>query len=232
MPYDGHRFDGQMNGGNMTDFVGSRGAFWGAAVLVAFLTTAALADEVLPSGAIFVCDEGVPLVQVVVPSDNASSPLLLLGSEQFEMVRTPMASGFAADVALGNNLWTVFSTDPAELYYRVGGAGLRSCVLTDRGENMGAGTASGQGDVVSAVGNFSLGGKVRSGPGMGFKAIDSLAYGEPVVLKSRSGVDMNGYEWFEIEYSEGLSGYQWGGIMCSNALHIAGLYDPCPSDLD
>jgi len=59
-----------------------------------------------------------------------------------------------------------------------------------------------------------------------------LAYGEPVVLLERTGVMLDGYEWFKIEYGEGATGYQWGGIMCSNALHIIGLYDPCLVDLN
>lgn len=86
-------------------------------------------------------------------------------------------------------------------------------------------------DMVSAVGNFSLGGNVRAGPGMDFASTDSLPLGEPVSLVSRTGIQMDGFEWFEIEYSEGLRGFQWGGIMCSNALHIVGLYDPCPPEL-
>lgn len=87
-------------------------------------------------------------------------------------------------------------------------------------------------NTVSSVGNYSLGGDVRSGPGTQFGKVDALPYGEPVVLLERSGVNWDGYEWFKIEFSEGVVGYQWGGIMCSNALHIPGLYDPCPNDFD
>ena len=61
------------------------------------------------------------------------------------------------------------------------------------------------------MGNFSLGGNVRSGPGTQYDKTDRLPFGEPVSLVSRSGVELDGYEWFEIEYSEGLRGYQWGG---------------------
>ncbi len=86
-------------------------------------------------------------------------------------------------------------------------------------------------DTVSQLGNFSLGGKVRRGAGLQYEQTDSLPYGEPVILLERTGVMMDGFEWFRIEYSEGLTGYQWGGIMCSRALHIIGIYSPCPDDV-
>ena len=74
---------------------------------------------------------------------------------------------------------------------------------------------------------FSLGGKVRSGPAMDAPQVDSLQYKEPVVLIQNTGVEMNGYYWFKISYGEGEEGYQWGGIMCSDALHVIGIYETC-----
>ncbi|MEP2703925.1 MAG: MliC family protein [Roseibium sp.] len=62
---------------------------------------------------------------------------------------------------------------------------------------------------------YSYGGKVRSGPGMNYKQVGSLREGDEILLLSGTGAMMDGYEWFEIRYRNGRSGYQWGGIMCS-----------------
>ncbi|MBV6656813.1 MAG: SH3 domain-containing protein [Devosiaceae bacterium] len=73
----------------------------------------------------------------------------------------------------------------------------------------------------------SLGGRVRSGPGTNFDPIDSLPPGEPVVIVRNTGVIFDGYPWFEISYSEGLTGFQWGGIMCSDAQLVPGVFQIC-----
>jgi len=62
---------------------------------------------------------------------------------------------------------------------------------------------------------YSYGGKVRSGPGMQYRQIGSLQEGNRINILNGTGVMMNGYEWFEIRYRNGRTGYQWGGIMCS-----------------
>ncbi|SNZ19332.1 MliC family protein [Cohaesibacter gelatinilyticus] len=66
---------------------------------------------------------------------------------------------------------------------------------------------------------YSYGGKVRSGPGMGFRQVGSLREGDPIVILNGTGSMMNGYEWFEIRYRNGRRGFQWGGIMCSSKPH-------------
>jgi membrane-bound inhibitor of C-type lysozyme len=62
---------------------------------------------------------------------------------------------------------------------------------------------------------YSYGGKVRSGPGMNFQQVGSLREGDHILILNGTGAMMNGYEWFEIRYRNGRTGYQWGGIMCS-----------------
>ncbi|MCK7615522.1 MliC family protein [Roseibium sediminicola] len=62
---------------------------------------------------------------------------------------------------------------------------------------------------------YSYGGKVRSGPGMNFRQVGSLHEGDQILILTGTGAMMNGYEWFEIRYRNGRTGYQWGGIMCS-----------------
>ncbi|MEO1746847.1 MAG: SH3 domain-containing protein [Pseudomonadota bacterium] len=86
--------------------------------------------------------------------------------------------------------------------------------------------ANNNGAAASALGK-SLGGRVRSGPGTQFDATDSLPEGEPVVIVANTGVMLNGYPWFEISYSEGLTGYQWGGIMCSDGQLVPGVFQVC-----
>ncbi|MGJ8528047.1 SH3 domain-containing protein [Maritalea sp.] len=198
-----------------------------------FSGTAFASGETMPAGTLYVCDEGTPYIQVLVPNDMNKNTILMLESEQIEMTPTPVASGFGADVIVGPHHWMVHGKGMNELLLMKDDDAPKNCTANnvDKVSDNKLNTASSDG-VVSAMGNFSLGGIVRSGPGMDYDKTDSLPYGEPVVLTKRSGVVMDNYEWFQIEYSEGLTGYQWGGIMCSKSLHITGLYEDCPADLN
>ena len=69
----------------------------------------------------------------------------------------------------------------------------------------------------------SLGGIVRGGPSMSAPRIASLPKDAPVLIRQSTGVAMNGYTWFRIEFN-GRPGFQWGGIMCSK--------DPLPGILE
>ncbi len=69
----------------------------------------------------------------------------------------------------------------------------------------------------------SLGGIVRGGPSMSAPRIASLPKDAPVLIRQSTGVAMNGYTWFRIEFN-GRPGFQWGGIMCSE--------DPLPGILE
>ncbi|WP_299814877.1 MliC family protein [uncultured Roseibium sp.] len=61
----------------------------------------------------------------------------------------------------------------------------------------------------------SYGGKVRSGPGMQYQQVGSLYENDRILILNATGVMMNGYEWFQIRYGNGRTGYQWGGLLCS-----------------
>lgn len=89
-----------------------------------------------------------------------------------------------------------------------------------------SGAVGGNESPVNAVGR-SLGGRLRSGPGTNFEAAGSLAEGTPITILSNSGVQFNGYDWFEIHTGNGATAYQWGGILCSQNRHIAGIYQQC-----
>jgi hypothetical protein len=70
----------------------------------------------------------------------------------------------------------------------------------------------------------SLGGIMRSSPSMSSAKVMSLKEGAEITLVERAGT-MDGYDWFKVSY-RGTSGYQWGGIMCSQAA-IRGIFQQC-----
>ncbi len=76
----------------------------------------------------------------------------------------------------------------------------------------------------------SWGGVVRAGPGMHFNRVTSLREGDPVMLLVNTGEEMNGYDWFFIRLPDGREGYQWGGILCTEAPQIDGTFagEGCP----
>jgi hypothetical protein len=74
------------------------------------------------------------------------------------------------------------------------------------------------------MGGRSLGGIMRSAPSMSSQKVMSLSEGASVTLVERAGA-MDGYDWFRVQY-RGTAGYQWGGIMCSDA-PIRGIFQQC-----
>ena len=74
---------------------------------------------------------------------------------------------------------------------------------------------------------FSLGGKIRSGPGLNFEQIGSVFGTKPITIVKDSGIVMDGYGWFEIKLDSGETGFQWGGILCSAGDPIPGVYERC-----
>ncbi|MBI5321477.1 SH3 domain-containing protein [Bradyrhizobium sp.] len=70
----------------------------------------------------------------------------------------------------------------------------------------------------------SLGGIMRSAPSMSSARVMSLSAGAAITLVERAGA-MDGYDWFKVSY-RGTTGYQWGGIMCSQA-PIRGIFQQC-----
>lgn len=90
-----------------------------------------------------------------------------------------------------------------------------------------AGSAAGGNQASLNVQGQSLGGKLRGGPGTNFQQIGSLSEGSPVTIIANAGARFNGYDWFEVTTNNGQRGYQWGGIMCSFAVQIPGIYQQC-----
>ena len=73
----------------------------------------------------------------------------------------------------------------------------------------------------------SWGGVVRATPGMDGQSLDSLGEGEAVHIIENTGVTMNGYTWFKIQYRGNRVGYQWGGIICGRNEPIDGAFSTC-----
>ena len=73
----------------------------------------------------------------------------------------------------------------------------------------------------------SYGSVVRSKPNLGDNKIDRLTENEPIYLLRNVGNTFDGYDWFEIEYSEGVKGFVWGGTMCSQDQLVIGVANQC-----
>ncbi|MEM8685687.1 MAG: SH3 domain-containing protein [Pseudomonadota bacterium] len=73
----------------------------------------------------------------------------------------------------------------------------------------------------------SWGGKVRTGPGSSFKQVAGLKEGDTVKLLEDTGVQMNGFPWFKIEFDDGKTGYKWGGVLCSRKVQVKGTFRQC-----
>ncbi len=73
----------------------------------------------------------------------------------------------------------------------------------------------------------ALGGNVRARPDLSAKRVAKLKPGERIVLLENSGVVLNGYPWFKIEYQGGKTGHVWGGILCARQVAVVGLREQC-----
>ncbi|MEM7216464.1 MAG: DUF4189 domain-containing protein [Pseudomonadota bacterium] len=103
-----------------------------------------------------------------------------------------------------------------------------SCYRPAGTQNHGTGALGGNEVVYNGAPAQSLGGKVRGGPGTNFGQIGSLSEGAAVSVIANTGVQFDGYDWFEIRFN-GRTGYQWGGIMCSEGTQLPGIYQQCGS---
>lgn len=80
--------------------------------------------------------------------------------------------------------------------------------------------------VLNLVGK-SLGGNLRAGPGTSFAKVGSTAEGTWLTIVRNTGVNWNGYDWFEIRLDSGKVAFLWGGIMCNNGPKQRGIYQSC-----
>lgn len=72
----------------------------------------------------------------------------------------------------------------------------------------------------------SGGGLVRVGPGKRYRRIDTLRDGDPIILLEDTGIELNGYNWFRIQYGS-RRGFQWGGLICAKGQKVPGALKAC-----
>ncbi|MFM9942478.1 MAG: hypothetical protein ACKVP7_23620 [Hyphomicrobiaceae bacterium] len=72
----------------------------------------------------------------------------------------------------------------------------------------------------------SLGGIVRRQADQASPRVASFRENEPITILKNTGVVMNDYAWFQVRSATGVTGFQWGGIMCSN-VKIPGIFEVC-----
>ncbi|MCI5111329.1 MAG: hypothetical protein MRY75_12325 [Marivita sp.] len=191
---------------------------------VALLGSPVFAEGDVPPGTVFVCDEGSatsPAIQVVIPPRPDGTATLMLDSEALEMAPVPVGSGFGYDIVLPLGHFLVRGKG-SEVMLFVDDQDPKLCVLPAGFEAP---------DTATYPKAASLGGNVRSGPGIDFARSGSLGYGAPLSILTATGVIFDGYEWFEIEDTGGQRGFHWGGIMCSLNADLPGVFSTCPADI-
>ena len=63
----------------------------------------------------------------------------------------------------------------------------------------------------------SASGNARAAPSIFAEKVASLGDGEPVIIRQNTDEFMDGFFWFQIEFSEGETGYIWGALLCTDA---------------
>lgn len=73
----------------------------------------------------------------------------------------------------------------------------------------------------------SLGGNMRTGPGVENRRMKPLRGNTRLVILSNTRISYRGYDWFRIKLADGRTGFQWGGILCSEGEQVGGLKRAC-----
>ena len=73
----------------------------------------------------------------------------------------------------------------------------------------------------------SLGGNMRTGPGVSHSRMKPLRGDTRLVILSNTRVSYRGYDWFRVKLADGRTGFQWGGILCSEGEAVEGLKRAC-----
>ncbi|WP_075996009.1 DUF4189 domain-containing protein [Salaquimonas pukyongi] len=74
---------------------------------------------------------------------------------------------------------------------------------------------------------MSLGGNMRVGPGINHARMKPLRRGTRLMILSNARTSYRGYNWFRIKLTDGRTGFQWGGIICSEGTKVEGLKRVC-----
>ena len=146
----------------------------------------------------------------------------------FELMAQPSASGFSYT----GNGYTFFGKGN-EAALQEGDFAPIPCEPYEAmpiSQNHESGAVGGNEGPVIDIQGQSLGGRLRDGPGTNFGAIGSLDEGTWLTIVRNTGVQFNGYDWFEVRLDSGVTAYHWGGIMCANGAPVPGIYATCGSN--
>lgn len=182
-----------------------------------------------------------PAVPVQPPVANGPSREFFCGEDSYVTVTPVSATSIHAGPIDGQMLTMEQSpTQPLEFYYQYYGLVVSpdqtqiSIEIPDFGTiqcTYGAGADVPEPPPASAA-SFpmqakSWGGSVRSGPGVDYKKVGSLAEGEVItLLEPAVGPLYQDRPWFRIRF-RGQTGYQWGGIVCGIDAPIPGAFEVC-----
>lgn len=189
------------------------------AVSLATAILSAFSIQAAASGPNFFCDGGEITINVTLPDEGEELARIDFEGEDPVELEPVDADGEARFEGGGY----VLTRGDDRMTLELLDGQLTECVSAE--------TLARQRGAAAAVTNlpapgFSYGGKVREGPGTNHPQVGSLQQKEPVTLLEDTGIDLNGYSWFKIEFGDGQTGYQWGGILCSPR-QIEGLFNPC-----
>jgi len=181
--------------------------------------------ESLPDAQIFTCDasQGTSYQLSIVTTERGSLEAIValqaVGTEAtlvtpqgLRLYWSPVETGFSFS---GQGFELVGLANVAVLH---DGAQAVACHLQTREKHT---------DVAIPTPGLSLGGRVRSGPGLDFVTRTILAAKTPMTLLENTELSMDGYDWFRFETQAGVTGYQWGGVICSREGVLQGVLRKC-----
>lgn len=188
----------------------------------------------VPSGqaqTLFLCTEETPQIKVETDEKKVT---LLLGSDRHILKTNPAkGDGTIHQASIASHQWQVIqSTQQLRVQFDdqppIDCAAMIAQVDKKVVETEISPT---DGQTPTFIAGYSLGGRVRSGPGTRFDHIASLRKGDKVKIVAPAKVNRTGFDWFEIRYGDDKIGYQWGGLLCSTDKDISGIKNPCPRSL-
>lgn len=81
--------------------------------------------------------------------------------------------------------------------------------------------------ILTNIGGRSLGAAVYDGPASYYARLGYVEKQTGVTIFGRVRLPLGGYDWFEVVADNGLRGYMWGGLLCSEGLQVNGLFEIC-----
>lgn len=77
------------------------------------------------------------------------------------------------------------------------------------------------------AGRSTLGTRVRLKPDTTAEILTSIPVGAPLRVIGETGAFLDTFQWVEVAYGEGRTGYAWGGSICTIDKELVGVHYPC-----